>query len=241
MVTFSDGFTGPAMLKVMATAASTMMDETTGADIPYNMTMRAVVPAVSGTTTVHVTPFSEMAAAAVSTTTIDATKISQSIAAVQSVMSSLGIDLSVMPMMDLKNSSTNSTVLTMQSNMVLQLSKVVQAAKNSSLLKDANGVACNVTGTTASQQIACAVTAMAGVMNSYVTSDTTKATAMMTALSGQSATAITMPVIKTDGTVGTQVVDMTSTTSMQTAMQNAGMTVNNAANAATVVMGGMKR
>jgi hypothetical protein len=81
-VALSDGFTGPAMVKVMAAAASTMMDETTGADIPYNMTMRAVVPAISKTTTVHVTPFSEMAASAVSTTTIDATKISQSIAAV---------------------------------------------------------------------------------------------------------------------------------------------------------------
>jgi hypothetical protein len=205
------------------------------------MTMRAVVPAVSGTgtTTVYVTPFSEMAAAAVSMTTIDATKISQSIAAVQSTMLALGIDLSVMPMIDLKNNATNSSVLTMQANMVKQLSRVVLAAKNSNLLKDANGVACNAAGTTASQQIACAVAAMANVMTSYVTADTTKATTMMTALTGQNTTNITMPVLGTNGTVGSQVVDMTSAASMQSAMQNGGLSVNSAASTVNVMMGGM--
>jgi len=63
------------MIKVMAGTGSMMLDETTGTDIPYNMTMRAMVPAVSTTTTVYVTPFSEMAASAVSKTTIDATAI----------------------------------------------------------------------------------------------------------------------------------------------------------------------
>ncbi len=92
-VVFSDGYTGPAMVKVMPGTGSTMVDETTGTDVAYNMTMRAVVPAVSKTTTVHVTPFSEMAASAVSTTTIDATKISQAIAAVEPTMSALGVDM----------------------------------------------------------------------------------------------------------------------------------------------------
>ena len=238
-VTFSDGYTGPAMVKVMASTSSMMVDETTGTDIPYNMTMRAVVPAVSGTTTVYVTPFSEMAASAVSTTTIDATKISQSIAAVQSVMSSLGIDLSVMPMVDLKNSVSNSATLTMQSNMTKQLGRVAMAAKNSNLLTDANGVPCNTAGTTTSQQMACAIVAMSGVMSGYVTSDTAKVANMMAALTAQNVTNIYMPVMRTDGTVAMIATDMTSAASMQSAMQSAGMTVNNAANVANVMMGGM--
>ncbi len=239
-VAFSDGYTGPAMVKVMAGAASTMMDETTGTDIPYGMTMRAFVPAVSKTTTVYVTPFSEMAASAVSKTTIDATTIRQSIDAVQSVMLPLGVNMSVMPMMDLKDNGSDPTTLTLQSNMTKQLARVAMAAKNSNLLKDANGVACNAVGTTPSQQIACAVTAMADVMNSYVTADATKSANVLAALNAQNATSVNMPILKADGTIGMQLADMTSSASMQTAMQNAGMTVTAAANTVNVVMGGMR-
>lgn len=238
-VVLSDGFTGPAMVKVVAGAASTMMDETTGTDIAYNMTMRAVVPAMSRMTTVHVTPFSEMAASAVSTTTMDATKISQAIAAVQSVMLTLGIDLSVTPMMDLKNNGSDPARLAMQSNMVKQLARVAMAAKNSNLFKDANGVLCNAAGTTSSQQIACVVSAMAEVMNSYVTADGTKAANLLAAMNAQNVTGVTMPMFKADGTMGMQFADMTSAASMQAAMQNAGMTLTDAANAVNVVMGGM--
>lgn len=238
-VVFSDGYTGPAMVKVMPGTASTMMDETTGTDVAYNMTMRAVVPAVSKTTTVHVTPFSEMAASAVSTTTIDATKISQAIAAVESTMLALGVDMSVMPMLDLKDNGSDSATLTRQSNMVKQLARVAMAAKHSSLLKDANGIACNAAGTTTSQQFACAVAAMAGVMNSYVTADTTKSANVLAALNAQNVTAVRMPIRKADGTIDMEPADMTSSASMQTAMQNAGMTVTDAANTVNVVMGGM--
>ena len=241
-VAFGDGYTGPAMVKVMPMPGtlSTMMDETTGTDIPYGMTMRAFVPAVSKTTTVYVTPFSEMAASAVSTTTIDATTIRQSIDAVQSAMSTLGVDMSVMPMVDLKGNGSDFGMLTKQSNMVKQLARVAMAAKNSNLLKDASGVACNAAGTTTSQQIACAVAAMAGVMNSYVTADTTKSANLLAALSSQNATSVNMPIFKADGTIGMQLADMTSSASMQTAMQNAGMTVTAAANTVNVMMGGMR-
>ena len=239
-VAFSDGFAGPAMVKVMAGTASTMMDETTGTDIPYSMTMRAVVPVISKSTTVHVTPFSEMAASAVSTTTIDATKISQSIAAVQSVMLTLGVDMSVMPMLDLKNNGSDSAMLTSQANMVKQLAKVAMAAKNSTLLKDANGVPCNTAGTTTSQQFACAVTAMAGVMNSYVTADPTKSANVLAALNAQNVTAVKIPILKVDGTIDMELADMTSSASMQSAMQNAGMTAHDAANMVNVMMGGMR-
>lgn len=242
-VSFSDGYTGPAMVKVMAATvagvASTMMDETTGVDIPYNMTMRALVPAVSGTTTAYVTPFSEMAASAMGTTLMDATTIAQAIAAVQSVMSGLGIDLSVMPMMDLKNNASNSTVLTMQANMVKQLSRVAMAAKNSSLLKDANGVACNTLATD-SLKFSCVVTAMAGVMNNYLTADPTKAANMMAALNAQNVTSVTVPILQTNGTLSYMGnTNMTSLTSMTSAMQNAGLTTTTAANTANVMMGGM--
>jgi len=239
-VVFSDGYTGPAMVKVMPGTGSTVVDETTGTDVAYNMTMRAVVPAVSKTTTVHVTPFSEMAASAVSTTTIDATKISQAIAAVESTMLALGVDMSVMPMLDLKDNGSDSATLTRQSNMVKQLARVAMAAKHSSLLKDANGIACNAAGTTTSQQFACAVAAMAGVMNSYVTADTTKSANVLAALNAQNVTAVRMPIRKADGTIDMEPADMTSSASMQTAMQNAGMTVSAAANTVNVVMGGMR-
>ena len=114
------------------------------------------------------------------------------------------------------------------------------AAKNSSLLKDANGVSCNTAGTTTSQQMACAVAAMSGVMNSYVTSDGTKVANMLAALNAQNATNISMPILKADGTIVMAIVNMTSFTSMQSTMQNAGMTVNTAANTANVMMGGMR-
>lgn len=70
-----------------------MLDETTGADIPYSMTMRAVLPAVSAATSVHVTPFSEMAASAVGTSAVDADRIRQAMATVQTMMASLGVSL----------------------------------------------------------------------------------------------------------------------------------------------------
>src|SRR3972149_670690 len=43
-VSLGDGFNGPAMVKVMAGTASTMMDEKTGKEPPYNMTMPGVGP-----------------------------------------------------------------------------------------------------------------------------------------------------------------------------------------------------
>jgi hypothetical protein len=237
---FSDGFTGPAMVKIMPGAASTMLDETSGADVPYNMIMRAVVPAVGRTTTVHVTPFSEMAASAVSTTIMDATRIRQSIAAVEAAMLTLGLDMSVMPMVDLKENGADSAALALQANMVKQLARVASAARNSNLLTDANGVPCNAAGATASEQFACAVSAMAGVMDSYVSADATRSANLLAALNAQDATNVSMPVFKADGTMGLEIADMTSFVSMQAAMQNAGLSVTAAANTANAMMGGMR-
>lgn len=240
-VTFKDGFTGSAMVKVMASttgSASMMTDETTGRDIPYNMTMRAVIPAVSSKTAAYVTPFSEMAASAVSKEiTIDATKINQAIGTVQSAMAGLGIDLSVMPMMDIKNNAADSSLLGMQSNMVKQLSRVAMVAKTD-LLKDASGVPCNAT-TNPSLQIACTVTAMADVMSSYASSDPTKIAALVQALNAQKVTGVTIPIYQPDGTVVMQLANMTDPTSMQTVLENAGMTTTTATTATNVMMGSM--
>lgn len=239
-VSFADGYAGPVMVKVMPTSTSMMVDESTGLDIPYNMTMRAVVPAVSGATTVYVTPFSEIAANAASKTTMNATSINESIAAVQTAMAGLGINLSVMPMMDLKNYGSNSTMLTMQSNMVKQLARVSLAARNSSLLTDANGVPCYTAGTTTSQQITCAVTAMSNMMSGYATPDPTKMATIMTALMTQNVTSVSVPIVQSNGTITMPMVDMTSLTAMQTAMQNAGMPMNTATGMMTTMMGGLR-
>lgn len=239
LATFNDGYTGPAMIKVMAGTSSTMVDETTGADIPYNMTMRALVPAVSRSTTAYVTPFSEMAASAASTGTMDAAKINQSIAAVQAAMSSLGIDLSTMPMVDLKNSASDSNVLARQTNMVKQLGRVAMMAKTSNLFTDANGVPCNAAGNASSQQIACFVSAMAGAMNSYVAGDTSKLTGMMAALTGQDVTNLNMPMLKADGSVSMVSTNMTSSASMQSSLLNGGMNVGDASRMMNIIMGGM--
>ena len=239
-VTMGDGYTGPAMIKVMAGTGSMMTDDTTGADIPYNMTMRALVPAVSSSTMVYVTPFSEMAANAMGTTAMDADKMRQAIAAVQTLMTGMGVDLTVKPMMDLKNNGADSVMLGKQTNMVQQLTRVMMAANNASSLKDANGVACNAAGTTASQQVACVVNAMASVMTGITTSDPTKAATVLAALTSQNVTTGYMPIIKADGTLTMQTANLTSSQSMQTAMQNAGMTTPAAANAVNIMMQGLR-
>ena len=238
-VAMSDNYSGPAMVKVMGVAGSTMMDETTGTDVPYGMTMRALVPAVSATTIAHVTPFSEMAAQAM-TPPMDATKMTQAMAAVQTAMASLGIDLSVMPMMDLKNDGSNATALGNEANMVKQLARVAMAAKNSSSLTDTNSLPCNAAGTTTAQQFACAVAAMDRVMTGNAAYDASKMTALMAALNSQSPTAVAVQVRNVNGAIGMQIVDMTSMASIQMAMQNGGMTSTSVAMMGNTMMGGMR-
>jgi len=239
-VMMSDGYTGPAMIKVMAGTGSMMSDETTGSDIPYTMTMRAMIPAISATTAAYVTPFSEMVASAMGTSDIDAGRITQAMVTVQTLMTNFGIDLTVKPMIDLKNSGSDSATLGRQSNMVKQLARVMMAARNASSLTDANGAPCNAAGTSAAQQVACATAAMSRVMTGVATTDASMVALVLAALNSQNATSVTMPIIKADGTLDMEMADMTSDTSMQAAMQRAGMTTNAAANAVHVMMPGMR-
>lgn len=235
-VTLSDGFTGPAMVKVMAGTASMMSDEITGTDIPYAMTMRALVPAMSAGTTAYVTPFSEMAASAVGMSGIDAGKMTQAMATVQTMMTSLGIDLNVMPMVNLRNDGANSEMLGRQANMIKQLARVMMAARNSSALTDANGVPCNAPGTAAAQQVACAINAMSSVMSGPGTIDATKSAGVLGALNSQTVTSVAMPIMRPDGSMGMQTADMNSDASIRSAMQQAGMMTEVAGTAVPVMM-----
>lgn len=240
-VSLADGFTGPVLVKIVAAAGSTMADETTGTDVPYAMTMRALVPAVTGATVVHVTPFSEMAVAgAMMSMPLDATKIAQSIAAVQGMMAGFAIDMGVVPVVDLKNHAADAAKLGDEANMVAQLARVAMAARHGGTLKDANGLPCNAAGATAPQQYACAVGAMAGVMSGYVTADPARLAAMVAALNAQRPTSVWVPVRRQDGSVVMQATDMTSFTSMQALMEHGGMSRTAAAGATNVMMGRMR-
>ena len=231
-VTLSDGYTGPALIKVMAAANSTMIDETTGLPIPYGMTLRALVPAVSANTTAYVTPFSDMVAAALGNANIDADQIRLQITNVQTLMANLGIDLSVKPLVDIRNNGANAALLGMQANMVKQLTRLMLATQTSTQLQAADGSACAAAGTTA-LQIACAVAAMDRIM----TQTQTQTNAVLGALANQSVTTVSLPIIDSNGNFSTVSVDIASASAMQAAMQAAGL--NTAATAIPGMMGMM--
>ena len=229
-VTLSDGYAGPALIKVMAATNSTMLDETTGLPIPYGMTLRALVPAVSANTTAYVTPFSDMVAAALGNANIDADQIRLQITNVQTLMSSLGIDLSVGPLVDIRNNGANAALLGMQANMVKQLTRLMIAARTSTQLQAADGSACAAAGTT-SQQVACAVTAMDRLMTQ--SQNQTQTTAILAALANQNVATVSLPIIDSSGNFTTVSVNIASAGAMQAAMQAAGL------NSATTVVPGM--
>jgi len=176
-VALSDGYTGPALIKVTTSPSSMMLDETTGQDIRYDVTMRSVVPAVSSATITYVTPFSEMLASAagatssgVGTAVIDAETINRKALQVQTMTARLGINLAVMPMIDLQNSGSDPVALGKQANLVKQLARIVMLAKNSDEIHPPpTFLPCNAPGTTITQQVACTVGYMSYVISSVPT------------------------------------------------------------------------
>ena len=84
------------------------------------------------------------------------------------------------------------------------------------------------------------MTAMSRTMTGVATTDATMAATVLAALNSQNPTTVTMPIIRADGTLGMEIADMTSGTSMQAVMQRAGMTTNAAANTVHVMMQGMR-
>ena len=230
-VTLSDGFSGPALVKVLTSTASTMLDETTGADVPYDMTMRSVVPAVSSATITYVTPFSEMAASLTVASSlaanagIDALAITLATGQVQTLLSNLmAIDLAVKPVIDLKNSGSDPVALGKQANMVKQLARLTMAARRAPDTFDTSGgVHCNTPGTSASQQLACVVDVLSRAMTRGGNAAAFAISRIGPASASENPTAVTMAIIKPDGTLGLEVADMSSAASMQSAMRNAGM------------------
>lgn len=230
-VTLIDGYTGPALVKVMTTAAATMLDETTGADIPYDMTMRSVVPAVSTATITYVTPFSELAASLTVASTlaanvgIDALAINLAIGQVQTLLSNLtAIDLAVKPVIDLKSSGSDPVMLGKQANMVKQLARLTMTAKRvPDTFDTSGGVHCNTPGTSASQQLACATNVMSSAMSRGGNFAAFAFSRIIPTIFAENPTSVAMAVIKPDGTLALQVTDMTSALSMQAAMRSAGM------------------
>jgi len=238
-VTLGDGHTGPAIITVTTGTASMMLDETTARDIPYEMTMRSIVPAIPARAITYVTPFSEMAVSGSITAGLDAERITITMTQTQTLLTILGVDLSVKPMIDLQANGSDAVALGKQANMVKQLARVTMAAKNSDILFD-GGVACNAPGTSVTQQVACTVRFMSRAMAFGGLPAASSVARVIQALLSQTPTSVTMPIIQSDGTLVLQWADMTSAASMQTAMQNAGMTPAAAAAAVPIMMQQMR-
>lgn len=223
-VTLDDGFTGPAVIKVMTNTSSTMLDETTGLEVPYDITMRSVVPAVSAATITYVTPFSEMAASLAGANGNDAVAINLANSQVQQLISLTGADLTIKPVIDLKNSGSDPVLLGKQANIVKQLARLTMTAKKSPDTVDTSGgVRCNTPGTSTSQQLACATEVMSRAMTRGANAAAFALSRIVPAIMSENPTSVTMAIIKPDGTLDLQSADMTSAASMQLAMQNAGM------------------
>lgn len=236
-VTLSDGFTGPAIVKVIAGETSAMLDETTGSYIPYAMTMRSVIPAVSSKTMTYITPFSEMAATWTGTTGNNAAGITLAMGQVQQLLSSAGVDLMTKPVIDLQTSGTDPVVLSKQANLVKQLARVTMMAKRSPAVDDSSGgVHCNTPGTSTSQQIACATSAMSGAMTRGANAAAQSFSRIVPAMMAEEPTSVTMAIIKPDGTLFLAVADMTNAASIELAMRNAGMPLSLVATSVQIMM-----
>jgi hypothetical protein len=236
-VTLTDGFTGPAIVKVIASETSAMLDETTGSYIPYDMTMRSVIPAISSKSMTYITPFSEMATSWTGTTGNDAAGITLAMDQVQQLISKSGVDLMVKPVIDLQNSGSDPVMLGKQANLVKQLARVTMMAKRSPDVNDTSGgVHCNTPGTSTTQQIACAIGAMSGAMTRGANAAAQSFSRIVPAMMAEEPTSVTMAIIRPDGTLDMEVADMTQAASMETAMRNAGMASSSVASNVQIMM-----
>ena len=236
-VTLSDGFTGPAIVKAIPSEASWMLDETIGSYIPYDMTMRSVIPAISSKSIAYITPFSEMATSWTRTTGNDAAGITLAMGQVQQLLSRSGVDLMVKPMIDLQSSGSDPVMLGKQANMVKQLARVTMMAKRSPGVDDSSGgVHCNTAGTSTTQQIACAVDAMSGAMTRGSNAAAQSISRIVPAMMAEQPASVTMAIIRADGTLVMEVADMADAASMESAMRNAGMASSSVSNNVQIMM-----
>jgi hypothetical protein len=220
-VSLTDGWTGLVVVKIMpVTGVSKMLDETKGTYVDFSVTdgLRAVV-AAAGTTT-HVTPFSEIAASAAidkaAAGTIDTTAVNAANAMVQS---NFGIDLSTKPVVDLKNSSTDSDAMGKQIAMVQKLAQVVSASTSTDatkvFLKDpTTNVNCST--------VACGINAMKAMAPS-TTSVKQSAGTTMASVFGATVN-VNVPIRKADGSMTVQKIDPNSSSDIQSKLTTAGLT-----------------
>ncbi|NBX56594.1 MAG: hypothetical protein EBT70_16315, partial [Betaproteobacteria bacterium] len=193
-----------------------MLDETTGQYVTFDVTdgIRAVV--ASASTTTHVTPFSEIAAsAAVAAGTVDTAAVNAANAMVQS---NFGVDLTVKPVLDLKDSSTDTDAMGKQIAMVQKLAQVVNAAKTGQFKDPSKGTACN--------SVACGIMAMKAIAPTtasvVATSGTGNSMSTMNTVFNTSVT-VNVPIRKSDGTISVQVIDPNNSSSIQTNLASAGL------------------
>ena len=222
-VPLTDGWKGPVLVKVLPATGATMLDETTGQEVTFDVTdgIRAVVATAS--TPTHVTPFSEIAAnAAMKEASVDATAINNARAMVQA---NFGVDLSTKPVVDLKTSSTDAGELGKQIAMVQKLAQVVNASKTSGAFKDTNGNNCAT--------VTCGIQAM----NAMATSTTQVKVSAGTTLTAVFAAPVTVnvPIRKTDGTISVQAINPANSDDIKTKLGNAGLAADTASSLAPTI------
>ena len=202
LVSLSDGWTGPVMVKIMPNSTSKMLDETTGNYVDFNLTdgIRAVV-ATAGTPA-YVTPFSEVAAnAAVATGNLDANVVQQANAMVQS---NFGVDLSVKPLVDLRG-TTDPSALGKQIAMVQKLAQIVNASKTGGVFN------CST--------IACGIQAMRAMAPSTTSVKQSAGTTMSAVFSAS--VPIQFPVLKSNGRVALISMNPNDSGSMEAGLKSA--------------------
>lgn len=238
-VALADGHSGPALVEVIANGSSVMLDETTGAGIRYETTMRSIVPGLSAATVTYATPFSDMVVRFMDTTVLDAEHITLASGQTTTLLAILGIDFAAKPIIDLQAGATDPVALGRKANMVKQLARVMMAAKASDMITDFHGVPCHATDASVPRQVACTTEAMSRAMTGGGLAAPGKVSRVLQALLAQNPTAVTMPVIEPDGTLVMETADMTSGPSLQSAMERAGMAPSAAASTVQAMMRGM--
>jgi hypothetical protein len=143
---------------------------------------------------------------------------------VQQIISKSGVELMVKPVIDLQSDGSDPVMLGRQANMVKQLARVTMMAKRVPDVYDTSGgVHCNTPGTSTTQQLACVTLVMSMAMTRGANAAAQLFSRIVPAMLAENPTAVTMSIIRPDGSLGAEVADMTSAASMESAMRNAGM------------------
>ena len=188
-------YAGPLIVKVVAKTTSRMCDEVTGKcdlDMPANFKLRAALPSVNANTVAHVTPFTEIAASAL-TSDFSAGMINAANTAVRiNVLG--GLDpLTTKPVVDNSTAFSDAQRLE-QKNMVLMLAAVNKTDADGTCRAKAGG-----------EKIQCAVEGLRGMLTAVNTTSSTTDAKKLGALKDALARTllIYVPTLDADGTLRT--------------------------------------